>query len=86
MKKVKVVDIEDEYLLTLEDTIKKIYKKNIEFYDVNISIGDYIYIDDKVLYEDNIYTYGALKNEAKEEDFIKIVKGDQHVYLQRYYG
>lgn len=43
MKKVKVVNIEDKYLLTLEDSNNKIYKKNIEFYEIDIKIGDYIY-------------------------------------------
>ena len=86
MKKVKVVNIEDKYLLTLEDSNNKIYKKNIEFYEIDIKIGDYIYIDDKVFDESNIYTYGPLLPNANEDDLIKIVKKDKDIYLQRYYG
>lgn len=86
MKKVKVINIEDKYVLTLEDLDNKVYKKNIEFWDLKINIGDYIYIDDNVLEEANIYTYGPLLKDANVEDLIKIVKDDKEIYLQRYYG
>lgn len=45
-----------------------------------------IYIDDKVLDESNIYTYGPLLPNANEDDLIKIVKAGKDIYLQRYYG
>lgn len=86
MKKVKVTNIENKYLLTLEDSNNKIYKKNIEFYDININVGDYIYIDDQVLAEANIYTYGPIVEEPNVDDLIKIVKDGKDIYLQRYYG
>lgn len=86
MKKVKVINIEDKFVLILEDSDSKVYKKNIDFYDAEINIGDYIYLDDKVLEEDNIYTYGPLLEEASIEDLIKVVKDGKNIYLQRYYG
>lgn len=84
MKKVKVTNI-DNYMITLENNNKK-YIKNIEFYDINLKEGDIIYISDEVLEEDNIYTYGPVKKDAKLEDLIKITKEDKSIYLQRYYG
>ena len=73
MQKVKVVG-KDNYDYILEGAKKEIYKINIEFYDVTVDVGDYIYLDDKVLEEVNV------------EDLIKIVKGNDEIYLQRYYG
>lgn len=86
MKKVKVVNIEDKYVLTLEDTDNKRYRRNIEFYDIDINVGDYIYISDQILEEDNLYTYGPIEDKTDVEDLIKIVKEDKEIYLQRYYG
>ena len=85
MKKVTVVAKED-YLYTLEDSNKKRYEINIEFYDAKIDVGDVIFVDEKVLQEVNLYAYGPLKGEARVEDLIKIVKDNKDIYLQRYYG
>ena len=85
MKKVTVVAKED-YLYTLEDSNKKRYEINIEFYDTTIDVGDVIFVDEKVLQEVNLYAYGPLKGEARVEDLIKIVKDNKDIYLQRYYG
>ena len=86
MKKVKVVNIQDKYVLTLEDTDKKRYRRNIEFYDIDINVGDYIYLSDQILEEDTLYTYGPIENKTDVEDLIKIIKDDKEIYLQRYYG
>lgn len=85
MKKVRVVE-KDNYDYTLEDTNQKIYKVNIEFYDVTVDVGDYIYLDDKVLEEVNQYAYGPIIDKNNVEDLIKIVKDNDEIYLQRYYG
>lgn len=85
MKKVKVIKV-DNYVITLEDNNKKEYIKNIEFYDIDLKEGDIIYISDEVLEEDNIYTYGPVKEDATMDDLIKIIKEDKSIYLQRYYG
>ena len=85
MKKVKVIKV-DNYVITLEDNNKKEYIKNIEFYNIDLKEGDIIYISDEVLEEDNIYTYGPVKEDAAMDDLIKIIKEDKSIYLQRYYG
>ena len=85
MKKVKVVEA-NKYDFVLEDKDNKRYEINIQFYDATLDEGDYIYIDEKVLEETNLYTYGPLLEEANEEDLIKIVKNGKEIYLQRYYG
>ena len=85
MKKVKVIKV-DNYVITLEDNNKKEYIKNIEFYNIDLKEGDIIYISDEVLEEDNIYTYGPVKEDATMDDLIKIIKEDKRIYLQRYYG
>ena len=85
MKKVKVIKI-DNYIYTLEDANKKIYKKNFEFYDTEISVGDYIYISEEVLKEVNLFAYGPIIENNEVEDLIKIIHNDKNIYLQRYYG
>ena len=84
MKKVQVVKI-NNYIYTLEDN-NKLYDINIEFQDTEVNVGDYIFIDDKVLEEANIYTYGPIIENNDLEDIIKIVKDDKEIFLQRYFG
>ena len=84
MRKVKIIDI-NGFDYTLEYKNKK-YIKNINFYDVKLNIGDYIYISDKVLNETNLFTYGLINDNTKEEDVIKVVSGNKQLYLKRYYG
>ena len=86
MKKVQILEIEDNYLYTLRDNDNKIYKKNIEFYDTEVSIGDYIYLDDKILNEVNIFAYGPIIENNEVEDLIKLIHNGKEIYLQRYYG
>ena len=85
MKKVKITNI-DNYVYTFEDKDQKTYIKNIEFQGAEMNIGDYIYIPNEVLEEDNIYTYGPVNKDAQLDDLIKIIKNDKDIYLQRYYG
>jgi len=84
VKKVQVVKI-NNYIYTLEDN-NKLYDINIEFQDTEVNVGDYIFIDDKVLEEANIYTYGPIIENNDLEDIIKIVKDDKEIFLQRYFG
>lgn len=86
MKKVQILEIEDNYLYTLRDNGNKIYKKNIEFYDTEVSIGDYIYLDDQILNEVNIFAYGPIIENNEVEDLIKLIHNGKEIYLQRYYG
>ena len=86
MIKVKVTN-KDNFLYTLEDkNNNKTYKANIEFYNIEVNEGDIIYISDGVLDENNIYTYGPIQEKSEIEDIIKIVKEDNEIILQRYYG
>lgn len=85
MKKLKVIKI-DNYLYTLEDEERKIHTRNFEFLDTKVDIGDYIYIDDNALEENNIYTYGKIEEKSDVEDYIKIIHNNNEIYLQRYYG
>ena len=71
MKKVKVVNI-DNYVYTFEDKDQKTYTKNIEFQGTEMNIGDYIYIPNEVLEEDNIYTYGPVNKDAQLDDVFEI--------------
>lgn len=85
MKKLKVIKI-DNYLYTLEDEDKNIYVINIEFIDTDINIGDYLYISNEVLEENNLFTYGPIEKESDIKDLVKVIKKDKDEYLQRYYG
>ena len=87
MIKLRVID-KNKYDYLLEDNENNKYKINIEFYDIEVNIGDYIYLNEKILDEKNIYTFGPLIEDKniKEEDIIKIIKNNEEIYLQRYYG
>lgn len=86
MKKVKVIKIENKYMHTLEDTDKNIYVRCLEFNGVKVVEGDYIYIDESILKEENIYVFGPIVEKNVIEDLIKIVHEGKEIYLQRYYG
>lgn len=86
MKKVKVIEIQDKYVFKLEDKEGKVYTKNIQFYDTEINVGDYIYISNDVLNEINLYAYGPIEENATVDDLIKVIHNDKEIYLQRYYG
>lgn len=84
MKKVRVKEI-NGYDYVLED-IDNTYTLNIEFYDVEVHIGDYIYISDKILNEKNVFAFGPINKVSKDEDIIKLIHNNNEIYLQRYYG
>ena len=84
MKRLKIIKKEG-YDYTLEYDGHE-YIKNINFYDIDVNIGDYIYLNDDLLNEKNVFTFGPVKKGVTIEDAIKIVKGDKEIILQRYYG
>lgn len=91
MIKLKVINIE-EYSYILE-TNNQTYNLNIEFLGDKIpKTNDIIYIDEKIIKEKNIYTYGPLNSkysrniDVSEEELIKVVAPKDEYYLQRYYG
>ena len=63
-----------------------IYVKSMEFTDLDVEPGDYIYLDESILKENNIYTFGKVINEPNEKDLIKIIKNNKEIVMQRYYG
>ena len=77
----------DKYDYKLKGESKE-YKLNIEFINTNVEVGDFIYLDESIVREKNMYTFGPMiedKN-AKEKDIIKVIRSNQEFYLQRYYG
>ena len=85
MKKVKVIDI-NNYNYTLVDNNDITYIVNIEFYDIKVDIGDYIYLPNEVLKEKNLYAYGPIEHNTSIDNLIKIIKDNKEIYLERYYG
>ena len=89
MKKIKVMDIdEDGYHYTLSDG-KNIYRKNMEFYSKNKpKKGDTLYIEEKILEENNILSFTDLYEDKmlRNYDIIKVISKDKEYYLQREYG
>ncbi len=86
MKKVKIINITDRYLLTLRDNDRKTYQKNIEFYNTPVSVGDYIIIPEMVLEEINLFTYGPIIENNDPIDLMTLIHDGVEVHLQRYYG
>ena len=87
MKRVRIIN-KNRYDYTLEDDDNKKYVLNIEFYQAELNVGDYIYISDKVLKEKNLFAFGPLTEDKNiiEDDIIKVVQDNKEFYLQRYYG
>ena len=75
----------DNYVYTLE-SIDKTYIKNIEFIGFMFNVGDYLFLPDEVLDEDNIYTYGKIIDGKNEKNLIKVISNGVNYYLERYYG
>ena len=90
MIKVKILSIND-YYYDLLDRNGNLYNKNIGFNNISVipNVGDYMYLTEEILQEDNIYTFGPLNsssNELNSSDIIKIVTKDDQFFLRRLYG
>ena len=96
MIKLNIVDFKD-YEYTLEDSNKKTYILNLEFYDLeaSLNINDTIYISEKLLNKkERFYAFGRIGDESgkknideNSEELIGIkIKDNDIIYLQRYYG
>ena len=87
MKKMIIQNI-DNYDYTLTDN-DNIYVLNIEFYSNNKpSVGDIIYISEKVLNEKNLFAFDEVYD-AKNislDDLIRVIHDDKNIYFQRIYG
>lgn len=87
MKKLIIKNI-DNYDYLLEDDEHNKYELNLEFYglDKNISTGDIIYIPNRLLSLDKVYSFGPLKESNNINEYIKLIIDSKEYYLQRYYG
>lgn len=94
MKKLIIKEI-NGYEYILKDDGNKEYNLNLEFYelDENLKKGDYIYLNEKLLYNERVYSFGPIKKEVNENienitdaEIIGVKKGANIIYLQRYYG
>lgn len=88
MKKVIIKQINGyNYILVDEDN--NVYYKNIEFISkLKPKEKDIIYLSEKILDEDNLFTFADFnnRNNLKEEEIIKIISSDEKYYLIRHYG
>jgi len=87
MIKLQVLDINSDLYL-LRDEFDNLRKKNIIFINKEIKINDYIYLSEKVIKEDNIFTYGYIYNfnQININEIVIIESKDNLIVLQRYYG
>ncbi len=85
-----MIKSKDEYSnYVLEDNNNKKYEVNINFIDVELpTIGDYIYIPEEVLKENVSLNYGLIdkSDNVDEEDLILMIRNNNKIYLQRFYG
>lgn len=93
MKKLKVVSI-NNYNYSLKDEQENNYDIIIEFYDLKEppKVGEYIYISNRLLNEKMLYfgpigsKYGRNITDENDEDILVLLKENERIYLQRYYG
>ena len=62
MKKLLILEI-DKYIYTLRDDNNNKYILNLDFFEVQPSVNDIIYIDEELLNQKNFYTFGPLEGE-----------------------
>lgn len=91
MIKLRVTNIE-EYNYVLKHNNKE-YKVHLTFLGDKIpKVNDLIYVDEFLIKEVNLYTYGPLNGKyAKMQDvddleIMKVISLHEEYYLQRYYG
>ena len=83
-----VIEKIDNYDFLLCDKNNNSYTISIELFDDKLEVNDKIYINKKLLNTDVFYRFGKIYEDknAKEIDFIKVVRENKEFYLQRYYG
>lgn len=92
-----IIESIEGYNYILKDSDNKVYKLNIEFYDIEDkpSIGAYLYINQKLLNKINntMVSFGKLDGiygreikDENDEDIIGVSIKDKVTYLKRYYG
>ena len=78
----------DEYSNYILENNNKTYEVNINIIGTNIlEVGNYIYMPEEVLKEKVSLNYGPIEgNDIKEDEVILLMKNNEKIYLQRYYG
>ena len=88
MIKLNIINITGNNYL-LEDINKRKYNVYMTFENIkeNIEINDCIYLNENIINEKNIYTFGPILNgNIDNVDLLCIEKNNKKIYLQRYYG
>ena len=93
MKKLEIKNI-NNYEYSLKDEFGNDYNITIEFHSLNElpSINDCIYISNKLLREKMISLgpigskYGRNIINENDTDIVVLIKNNEKIYLQRYYG
>ena len=89
------VDKVDGYNYFLKDDKDFEYILNIEFYDLEYKpkCNDYIFIDKKILRENNSFNFGLLDsvygkkiNSSDDPDILILVTENKKFYMKRIYG
>ena len=82
--KLRVVDIKD-YYYTFEKVTGEIINMDIEVFDnFKIQVNDYVYMLEDTTKETITVRFGTVISD--ETEIIKIIRGEEAYYLQRYYG
>ncbi len=88
MEKVRIKKI-NNYDYTLIDNSNKEYIKNIEFTGkYKPHEGDIIYLSEKILIENNLFSFGDIYDQYNVEidDIIKVVNNEKEYFFQRQFG
>lgn len=86
LKKLQIINI-NRCNYTLLDNDNKQVEVSIIFYEFKPKVNDFIYLDEKIIKEINIYNFGPIKDKnIKDDEIIKIIRDKEEYYLQRYYG
>lgn len=89
------IDKVDGYNYYLKDAKDFEYMLNIEFYGLNYkpSCNDYIFINEKILKENNSFNFGLLDNKygkeinsSNDSDILILVTENKKIYMKRIYG
>lgn len=89
------IDKVDGYNYFLRDVENSEYILNIEFYDLEYKSGsnDYIFINEKVLKENNFFNFRPLDNvygrtisSSDDPDILILVTENKKIYMKRIYG
>lgn len=90
------IDKIDGYNYDLKDKNNRIYKFNIEFYELanKPKVNDTIFVNEGLLREENsVLSFGPIDGEygreirsTEDQDILILVDNGKNIYLKRYYG